>query len=398
MRSRPSPDRPRRAFAQYGGTIRRRGDGSTAELLADAWRAASGEGRDLTHGLHPYPARLHPGLARALIARASPAHGVVLDPFCGSGTVAVEALAAGRIGIACDVNAVAVWIARAKTDPLPTARRRDLERAAAAVAAFARGAREADRARIDEGLRDLFDAHVRAEWGALAAGIRRVADAVLRDRLALALSSLLTKLARRSGETGGRVANKRIAPGFATRWFVERVAEWTCADADLDRVARGTPRPAVLRADARRLPVADASVDLVVSSPPYPATYDYAALQQDRARLFGIDVAAAARLEIGARPSSPRAPESRVVDDYAADLGAACREIARVARRGALACLVVGDGFVGSRVVPVAGLVERAAQAAGLAFVASASEDRPISFAPARGAGRRAEHLLAFRR
>jgi DNA modification methylase len=48
------------------------------------------------HGLHPYLGKFPPQLAEALIARHCPAGGLVLDPFCGSGTTGVGAVLEGR--------------------------------------------------------------------------------------------------------------------------------------------------------------------------------------------------------------------------------------------------------------------------------------------------------------
>ncbi|GAA4854572.1 hypothetical protein GCM10023332_02570 [Luteimonas vadosa] len=45
---------------------------------------------------------------------------VVLDPYMGGGTTIVEAMAAGREAIGCDLNSLAVFVARAKTQPIST--------------------------------------------------------------------------------------------------------------------------------------------------------------------------------------------------------------------------------------------------------------------------------------
>ncbi|MFN3655532.1 MAG: DNA methyltransferase [Candidatus Nitrosotenuis sp.] len=52
---------------------------------------------DYTHGFHLYPARMHPEIAKRLIAKyASDRKKVVFDPFMGSGGVLVEALLHGN--------------------------------------------------------------------------------------------------------------------------------------------------------------------------------------------------------------------------------------------------------------------------------------------------------------
>ncbi len=72
---------------------------------------------DLTHGLYKYPARLSPPLARALILGLTKPGDVVLDPFAGGGTTAIEALFHGRQVIVSDINSLACFVTMAKAWP-----------------------------------------------------------------------------------------------------------------------------------------------------------------------------------------------------------------------------------------------------------------------------------------
>src|SRR5256885_11149744 len=71
--------------------------------------------RGLTHGFYRYPARFSPLFVRAAIEAFSDPGDLVLDPFLGGATTAVEALALGRRAIGIDINALAIFVARAKT-------------------------------------------------------------------------------------------------------------------------------------------------------------------------------------------------------------------------------------------------------------------------------------------
>ena len=59
----------------------------------------------------------------------------VLDPFCGSGTVLVEARVAGHAATGVDLNPLAVALSRLKTDPLDAKRRGLLVQTAAEMRA-----------------------------------------------------------------------------------------------------------------------------------------------------------------------------------------------------------------------------------------------------------------------
>lgn len=72
---------------------------------------------DLTHYLFRYPAKFHPPVARALLEVYTSKTETVLDPFCGSGTLLVEALAVGRNTIGVDVDPVAAFVTRSKVHP-----------------------------------------------------------------------------------------------------------------------------------------------------------------------------------------------------------------------------------------------------------------------------------------
>ena len=69
----------------------------------------------LTHGFYRYPARFSPLFVRAAIEAFSDPGDLVLDPFLGGATTAVEALALGRRALGIDINALAIFVARAKT-------------------------------------------------------------------------------------------------------------------------------------------------------------------------------------------------------------------------------------------------------------------------------------------
>ncbi|RQU83853.1 hypothetical protein DF133_29810 [Burkholderia cenocepacia] len=77
------------------------------------------QGDQLTHQLHPYPAKLLPNIAHFFVRAKSlqRRNPLVLDPFCGSGTVALEATIAGHTALVADANPLALLIARVKTTP-----------------------------------------------------------------------------------------------------------------------------------------------------------------------------------------------------------------------------------------------------------------------------------------
>lgn len=96
---------------------------SHAALPWDSFLAAA-ELRDYatdhTHALYRYPARMSPPLARSLILGLTSPRDLVVDPFIGGGTTAIEALASGRRILGSELNSLACFVSLAKAWPATT--------------------------------------------------------------------------------------------------------------------------------------------------------------------------------------------------------------------------------------------------------------------------------------
>jgi hypothetical protein len=70
------------------------------------------------HEFYRYPGRFSPAFARTAIDAFSQPNDLILDPFVGGGTTAVEALVSGRRSLVADLNPLATFVTRVKTRPL----------------------------------------------------------------------------------------------------------------------------------------------------------------------------------------------------------------------------------------------------------------------------------------
>lgn len=82
------------------------------------WDSGSTASTEWTlHQVAPYLGRMKTTMARALIEELTSPDDLVVDPFCGSGVVALEAASLGRIVEAGDLNPYAYVITTAKLFP-----------------------------------------------------------------------------------------------------------------------------------------------------------------------------------------------------------------------------------------------------------------------------------------
>lgn len=365
------------------------GDPAIGAALAQAL-GPTGEVDRATHGFHTWPAGLHPDAAHDLVA-AFPAESV-LDPFCGGGTVLVEARIAGRAAIGRDVSPIAELVARGRSATPDEALLGRARSTARRLTEVARAATDPPPPRIHDAVRDWYAPHVLAELEALRRGIS-LADSDLRPALWLCFSSILVKTSWRESDTAGRRVKHHRPPGTAAVLFHKKVREYGRRAAALRAVVpAGTPEADVSLADARHLRLRH-PVDLVLTSPPYPSTYDYVPMQHLRTVWLGLRDDGAGAREIGARRSWRKgAAEAR--RRWVEDTHAWTARAASALRPGGHLVVVIGDGLTPAGPIDTSGPTEEAATAAGLAAVARASVER-ADFA--RGTTRW-EHAFAFAR
>lgn len=352
---------------------------------------------ELTHGFHSYPARMHPAVARELLNSFAGAGQRVLDPFCGSGTVLVEAMCAGWRPLGSDLNPLALALTRVKTQ------RRDSESIERftnvldrVVAGSSRRVRErvAVRAKLPPQEFAWYDVHVLKELAGLLEEIRSIEPADDRLALEMLFSAIVVKFSRQRSDTIIEAVDKRIRKGLATEFFARRGLEWIDGWRALSSaLPRPNYRARVVTADARRLAHtlgADYRCDLVLSSPPYGGTYDY--VDHHRRRYAWLDMRphALSDGEVGARRdlSHQRGGDRRWDGQVAQFLTA----MSEVLRPEGLAVLLMGDAEVNDRRVPADRQLQRLAPKAGFEFLAAASQPRPDR----RGGRTRAEHLVAL--
>lgn len=410
----PAPRDPnrRRALTNVGGAIDTEGDRADADRLAHALAVPpatdddNDPARAHVHGFHTYPARMHPVTAARLVTAFTKSAERVFDPFCGSGTVLVESLIAGRPAIGTDLNPLAVRLAACKTRPRTPAELNRLTEHAADCATTADSRRKAKAGASRRFPREdvaLFEPHVLLELDSLRVGIDAIRDEAARADLQLVLSSVLVKLSRKPGDTSSGTATRRTAAGFAARLFVQKAQDLAARLAALARLLpKPPPAAVVLQDDAtelKKLPTEP--VAAIITSPPYAATYDYLAHHSLRLRWLGLDATSLARGEIGSRTAYSRLKPQAARAAWGKELERFFRAASRVLPPGGPLVVMMADSAVGDVAIRAEEVIAEAGRACGLQPAARASQARPHFHGPTAKAFRdrpRREHALLLRK
>lgn len=246
---------------------------------------------------HPFPARMPIWLAQDVIESLSEPGETVLDPMVGSGTTAIAALRAGRNVVGTDLDPMALLLSRVSTtayDP-KRASKTLVEIGARAQKRINSGLKVATaRAGFDEDdhefLKYWFPPRSQRELFALATEIVAMPKGKYRDLTWVVLSGLV--IAKSAGASYALdisrsrphkvedkpIANPLEAWAARSKIVIDRLPFTTGADDETEenKTILDTDLTAqIRRADARKLPVKDGSVDLVVTSPPYINAIDY---------------------------------------------------------------------------------------------------------------------------
>ncbi len=248
----------------------------------------------LTHNLHPFPAKFPPQLPRLFIQNLTLPGEVVLDPMSGSGTTVVEAVRAGRLAVGTDIDPLALTLSLVKTTVLSLTA---LEQAAAMVTDRAQMLLRDQTVELEAALNSLdpknfdfirywFLPQTQQELIALKLAIQQVSEPALRRFLWTVFSSTIiaksggVSLARDLAHTRPHRVMDKFIPS-ALEIFRARFAKSLKSLAGM----RPDSQPArIIAADAQRIPLPAHSVDLIVTSPPYASN----AIDYMRAHKFSL--------------------------------------------------------------------------------------------------------------
>ncbi len=353
------------------------------------------------NNLHPYPPRFSPEVPRILIETLTRPGDTVLDVFCGSAVTLVESLQLGRDAIGVDISPLAVLISRVKCTHLKEENQRAIQASADwartlihdfysqthldclrqgnpfnVVRNFWLGLGIPKAPAIPDSLTmsqlvNWFPLPALYELSLIRAVLEECPMEAAKNLGLMALSSIVILVSYQRNETRRSKVQRDIKP-------LETLRRWTMkVEEILDRLSSNRPpmglcTAQVYQGDAKDLSfLKENSVDLLITSPPYPNVFDYRSHHRLRLMWLGLKSPMPANSEIGSHRAYSRPVKSLDGKDYEREMEAVFGSVRRVLNPSALCAFIIGPSHIHGKESDNEGHIITAANKWGFSHIAS---------------------------
>jgi len=238
------------------------------------------------HSFLSYPSKLKPSLAHFLVRLFSLEGETILDPFSGVGTIPFEACSQGRIGVGTDLLPIAYHATLAKTDPAALGELKNL-----LTRLFVHVQEHVDKVELSSAEDEIIPYYHEQTLREILA-----AREFLCREEGLALSFVMTCMlhilhGNRPYALSRRSHNIMPWPPrgeFVYKPLIESLTE-KCVRMASYPLPLGFVRGKSFEGDAASIPLADASVDVILTSPPFFRNRDFVRMNRIRLWFCGWD-------------------------------------------------------------------------------------------------------------
>jgi len=348
---------------------------SRNKIIDYSWNFEKADTKYYTHGIYKYPAMMVAPIVKRLMEEYStPKQSVILDPFCGSGSVLVESILHDCESYGIDINPLALLLAKVKTTPI------DPE---LLVEEYKKFVEFKNRNIQNNELPNFFNIefwfkpNVIKKLSIIKKWIAEIDNEDVRNFFKITFAETVRKTSNtKNGEFKlVRLPEKQLATHNPDAYMIfERVFTHNVRKMELFlRVCSSNPKkPHILYEDSRtKTSVPSKAIDLIITSPPYgdsKTTVAYGQFSRLSLQWLGFDKIATYidKISLGGeilknnelKLESPSLEaiinqiakidekRAREVLTFYVDLDKCFKEIDRVTHKGSIACFVVGNRTV----------------------------------------------------
>lgn len=261
-------------------------DSFSSTKVDDQWSFKEAKRSDtsyISHGYHRYPAKFIPQIVHKLILEYTNENDFVLDPFGGCGTTLVEAKVLGRKSVGFDINPVAKLITETKTTPL------EPESLGKNFSIFEKKYKKIKRESINlehsQRINYWFDPIIQGELDKLFNTINTISDHKIKRFYLCAFSQILKNCSKwLMKSTKPQIDPNKIPPDVYST-FISHLKKMMTKNEEFYSLLKqsnnlSTFSKMKLCDSTKKFPLETNSVDLIITSPPYVTSYEYADLHQ----------------------------------------------------------------------------------------------------------------------
>lgn len=297
--------------------------------------------------VHPYPAKFTVDLAMEYIKKYSNEGNMIYDPFVGSGTSLLAAKYTNRNGYGTDINHIAVLISEFKTASFTQKNIKSLNE-------YLEKLKASFSSSVDS--TNLFYYHSINHWFCPDAikvlSYIKNSFSTLVDKNELVFvktvfSAIINSVSNQESDTRYAAIEKpKLNKDYIFSTFIKKfTSTLNLIELSIDGIGSSTNLKALLL-DSNLCDeyIPGESVDLIITSPPYPNTYDYYLYHKHRMNWLDCDVKFSMEKEIGSRRefSSLKHPKEKFDNDMLSILSH-CNNLLK---KNGCVVLVMGDGRI----------------------------------------------------
>lgn len=298
--------------------------------------------------VHPYPAKFPVFTAEEYITKYSNVGDMVFDPFVGSGSSLLAATANNRFAVGTDINGIAVLISKFKLLNIDD---NDIERLNIFLASVKRRMELRSYGLLwhYDSINHWFSDSAIEALSCIKNEIHHFFndDCKLKIFCSLVLSTIINTVSKQESDTRYAAIEKEwISHSFVIEKYESKFTQCLEILKNCRRSTEHIDGSKVYLHNSKKCEevLPSESVDMIITSPPYPNTYDYYLYHKHRMLWLDEDFKYAMNEEIGSRRefSSLKKPK----DNFTKDLLDIFKSCDTVLKNGSFIVIIIGDGKI----------------------------------------------------